>query len=797
MSYSNKNINSRPRRRIFTYLTILSIIASVGFCRPHNKSNYEDYDFTSPGLSTSFTLTTTNQRKTLNEDIGLPLELFRKNNNKESIFDSSNVSRRITPKSIFIAPSIKCQDGYTWNDNKGCVPVTIDINEDLQSEFVLLVLNRNHGKIGNNKKKPEDTGPLQINIPFATSEKLPQKSNDNWLTTTTTTTTTSSTTTMNNHDERIKDSFVVPTYNVSQSINNSSSPNNDSISNVNQTTISVIDYKIPSSNKKSEENSSTSLTMVLLQSSTTTPLPIYSESFIVTTKSNDQRYENNSSNSSSYVTPEYEENTTTPQLSSSSSTMDIETSLDVGTASTEKIYTDENDEDVAYTYDEAQTEILTPATAYEHVIYDDVIGDDDEDELLKHGEAGMMIPIKNRDVMKNNQQTLTTTLPIEIVNTTIEDEITEIEGSTVKIEETVTTELPLTVYNTEIINQETINVTPKITTTNKLMGKMENLTTTETTTITEINDSDSTLITEFTTETIYGRKRPAISTTTTTTTQRPYKITKSSTTTVSSQQEERKEEKETMVNAEIDSSRSKPSIVFNDNDQIYFKNDENIPLEFKDQMFDLKRLPTINDDNVDVRTRQESFVKFPDQSTIIQRRPDYNNHQRQGTSSSIQQQRQNDYVRFPSDEVNSIHSSRDVYKDDTLLSSYRSKDFDNPYPITTSSSSSTKNNLPNRQRQQFLTNWQLSPPNARLDRQQQKSRSITTNHRQGPQLKNFWLSQSLRLDPNFNSRTSLTSDDRIVKLKNQLSLVKTQQRSRTDDDFNQPISKVRRNGNGN
>ncbi|KAL7302903.1 hypothetical protein TKK_0004132 [Trichogramma kaykai] len=153
------------------------------------------------------------QRKSLMQGIGSPSELAwqawllveNKNVPMQSSLDSSNILRRITPKSIFIAPDlISCPDGYTADSKGVCKPNILKIDEDAQREFFLKRLNTIYGKTkGNSTKKPNismlGTGPFQISIPISMKPEQQPKPAMTWpavprpietMSTSTTTTTT-------------------------------------------------------------------------------------------------------------------------------------------------------------------------------------------------------------------------------------------------------------------------------------------------------------------------------------------------------------------------------------------------------------------------------------------------------------------------------------------------------------------------------------------------------------------------------------------------------------------------------
>ncbi|KAJ8678587.1 hypothetical protein QAD02_014374 [Eretmocerus hayati] len=137
------------------------------------------------------------QRKVLGQEIGSPSELAwqawllveNKHGAHQNLgLDSSNILRRITPKSIFIAPELSCPSGSSPDGKGGCKLDPIKIDEDAQRQFWLKRLNALYGKQNANKtKKPGEPGmgPLQINIPISALGvpiKPPASANDSDVT---------------------------------------------------------------------------------------------------------------------------------------------------------------------------------------------------------------------------------------------------------------------------------------------------------------------------------------------------------------------------------------------------------------------------------------------------------------------------------------------------------------------------------------------------------------------------------------------------------------------------------------
>lgn len=87
--------------------------------------------------------------------------------------DSATLLRRITPKSVFIAPELPaCPEGYRADNMGRCVKVNVvNIDQDAQKSFLLERLNSLSFDIpqvlaNNNDQRKRPTGPFQFNIPL-------------------------------------------------------------------------------------------------------------------------------------------------------------------------------------------------------------------------------------------------------------------------------------------------------------------------------------------------------------------------------------------------------------------------------------------------------------------------------------------------------------------------------------------------------------------------------------------------------------------------------------------------------
>lgn len=90
--------------------------------------------------------------------------------------DSATLLRRITPKSVFIAPALPaCAEGYRADTMGRCVK-SVNIDENAHISFLLERLNAMYGSpqaSGNKNDQRKSTGPLQLNIPLIPSNPKP------------------------------------------------------------------------------------------------------------------------------------------------------------------------------------------------------------------------------------------------------------------------------------------------------------------------------------------------------------------------------------------------------------------------------------------------------------------------------------------------------------------------------------------------------------------------------------------------------------------------------------------------
>ncbi|XP_048507953.1 uncharacterized protein LOC105691926 isoform X3 [Athalia rosae] len=130
------------------------------------------------------TVPTSSARKLPSQDVGLPSELawqawlvVANKPDAQSSFESATVPRRISPKSVFVAPPLTlpaCADGYVADSMGRCIKDTIKIDGYSHLKFVLERLNArfaankvafdDSAAVASEQKESAASGPLQVNI---------------------------------------------------------------------------------------------------------------------------------------------------------------------------------------------------------------------------------------------------------------------------------------------------------------------------------------------------------------------------------------------------------------------------------------------------------------------------------------------------------------------------------------------------------------------------------------------------------------------------------------------------------
>ncbi|XP_058798930.1 mucin-2-like [Phymastichus coffea] len=627
-------------------LTLLACVPSSSLGRPSNHK----HQTSQPVL------------KTLGQEIGSPSELawqawllVESKGGISSALDSSNILRRITPKSIFIAPElISCPAGYSTDGKGTCRPDPISIDEDAQKQFILKRLNALYGKFGNNKKKPEPPpGPLQINIPIslptknAPPEPIPVLVAQQPVLV---------------GNNKSQEAVAVVVYKVENETKDESSEpfllgNTNStppkkvaeiIVEANDTFTGVVDYNIPLQqnstnlgqqadkkiNKESSEDSSPTVVLLLsptmLPSTAEKPKKISTEETKMTeTTTLPTTIDDNKFETIQTVAP-----------------LELETDVDTTIRTTEKTLSTRSRDDYEHSDQQMTTTMSAPSTMDDETAYTDEDetqtpeqGSEEEqeqeeyedefaeDELLKPGEAGSMMSAKNQELIRSKIHQ-PSTLPVASTTTMLQQDTTTIpptvqdtydaKESTIKAEATVfttqTTDVPST----------TVNAVPEETT----------ITATTTVTSRPQRVKASIQINPYTTEI---RRQPTTIRATEIPTEPP-----------------------SMFLLQRQPQQHKPSFTVND-EPIFFNDGkrDNLPPEFKDQL-----------------SRDRTYIRFPD--------PPQQQHPR------------GSFVRFPSDDVNSIHN-QDTFKD---LS---------PFQYSSSTKSSVQRWRQQKQKPMLLKFWARMP----------------------------------------------------------------------------------------
>ncbi|XP_076291301.1 uncharacterized protein LOC143214309 [Lasioglossum baleicum] len=172
-----------PRWRMLFTVVILS--SFVRHCELTSAKRLTDV-----GSSSSSSTLSRSSGETRSQTLGSPNDLawqawllLDSQTGAHSGMDSATFLRRITPKSVFIAPALlelpPCPDGYREDTMGRCVKI-VNIDQDAHLEFLLQQLNNRYGNRGSsdsyssNSKK--SNGPFQFNIPLLpSSDSEPSK----------------------------------------------------------------------------------------------------------------------------------------------------------------------------------------------------------------------------------------------------------------------------------------------------------------------------------------------------------------------------------------------------------------------------------------------------------------------------------------------------------------------------------------------------------------------------------------------------------------------------------------------
>ncbi|KAL6422802.1 hypothetical protein ACFW04_010776 [Cataglyphis niger] len=701
--------------------------------------------------------------------------------------DSATLLRRITPKSVFIAPALPaCAEGYRADTMGRCVK-SVNIDENAHISFLLQRLNAMYGgpqASGNKNDQRKSSGPLQLNIPLIPSNPKPSTKVEETLSMNDPIVVPSRNETHPDDEEKtrphevsiaskyeIKNETMLDEKATTFLAGNSKIddvgiqkadvvvPVADFVEEANDTSFSeVVDYKIPidlrtslnissvtrlnasevsrnvSMMEKPKNFTELSPTLILLIPSTKLPsvaddLPItQNETQPRETKDSHvtvQMFNVTSNETAKEVIVDTVPESTLPSANKSTEVPSIatdeqrdnETHADDETTSessklnesheTEFVYDDDEEEDAEYSY---STDLPEEEDSVEL----------ENEEILRHGEAGMTIPTQNverlhRDQPQQNQtadqkKTLEVRdlIMIRFNDSSMEDK--DEAGSNVSSEVSINGDLILETtlldVNTEKVQTSTKSpiVIPKIIknsdeSSKEPSGKNPN-------TEPEVIFSQEAHGTTFTS--LHGRKR--------------------------TEQLTRFQDKK---NEELIAASSSSELLSYDFPEDHPIGDPEIRMMDKEQStvkesalqenskdFQLNIPANFKQTTTNLHGSSEDFVRFPDY---------------------VKQPQQDGYVRFPSSEANSIHSLG--YKQH----SHHSIDDVGPHDST-----STKSSVPVRQKPvYYLPSW-------KQDRLQADHVPTSERQKQRPDLLDFWSKMPLVRDPDIYPIDQVSDDDKAA-----------------------------------
>ncbi|XP_076762349.1 uncharacterized protein LOC143430196 [Xylocopa sonorina] len=165
-------ISQRRRHPCWRMLVLVVLSALVRHCEPMSTKRLTD----SSSPVSSATLESRSQKLGTPSDLAWQAWLLLDSQTgAHSSLDSATFLRRITPKSVFIAPKLPvlppCADGYRADSRGRCIK-NVNIDHVAQLDFILQGLNNRYANRGsfeasastNNQRK--SSGPLQLNIPL-------------------------------------------------------------------------------------------------------------------------------------------------------------------------------------------------------------------------------------------------------------------------------------------------------------------------------------------------------------------------------------------------------------------------------------------------------------------------------------------------------------------------------------------------------------------------------------------------------------------------------------------------------
>ena len=424
-----------------------------------------------PGKPKLRTSSLSSPRRPLDQDIGSPSELAWQawllvdaQPGSNSNLDSASMLRRITPKSVFIAPQLQaCAEGYKA-DNMGRCQKIVNIDHEAHLNFLVQRLNQLYGKgapqsassSSEKKQSPPVTGPLQLNIPLLPEvnkdESISQVEVDEAPYGAMPLETKKEGSVVNydrknitkaTDDENIEDSFFLHSNSTShKEVNQNSSspafvvPVVDFIDEANETSPEVVDYMIPLSlqtdrnqsleNEKpervdstkeeesSEDDKHTTENSLGQEETTTNDEDLLDGDNSTTLSDRDEVSENDDSRENATVTRATRmENVTESPIRKeiiSDGVTDIVSKTETwrNENDTSPIQSTKKNEtrkvDVVYNEEEFETDLEDQEEYSDPTEVSVEDSEESEDEILKHGETGMTIPIENQALVQSEKK---------------------------------------------------------------------------------------------------------------------------------------------------------------------------------------------------------------------------------------------------------------------------------------------------------------------------------------------------------------------------------------------------------
>lgn len=169
------------RQRHPCWRMLLAIVILSGLIRYSEPMSTKRLTDSSSSSSSSSSSTLSNSGESRSQNLGSPSDLawqawllLDHQTGGHSSLDSASFLKRITPKSVFIAPELPalppCADGYRADTMGRCVKI-VNIDHEAHLGFLLQRLNNRYGNRGGsseafNSNKKKSSGPLQLNIPL-------------------------------------------------------------------------------------------------------------------------------------------------------------------------------------------------------------------------------------------------------------------------------------------------------------------------------------------------------------------------------------------------------------------------------------------------------------------------------------------------------------------------------------------------------------------------------------------------------------------------------------------------------